>query len=399
VQFILFFLIVLAILGLGYAYVAWRLIRRSSFPQKWKNAFWVILCFLFCMPMLSFILTVNRVEGFWLTATAWVGYVSLGFFSMVFTLVLARDAVLFLAGLTEKIIGIFDKASPLPQRIDEGRRQFLSESVNLGLIGAAGVLTSYGIYEARRRPAIKEVSIPLKNLPQPLEGYRIVQITDIHTGLTVHKPFVDIIAEEVDGLNPDVIALTGDLADGSVPYLRDDVSPLAQLKARDGKYFVTGNHEYYSGAEAWVEEAERLGYTVLLNSHKVIQREKSRLLLAGVADVTAEQFIKSHASNPHAAVAGAPSCDVRVLLAHQPKSIYAALPLKFDLQISGHTHGGQFFPWNVLAAVGQPYVYGLHKRENTWVYVSKGTGYWGPPVRLGARSEITVIRLTKEPTA
>ena len=171
--------------------------------------------------------------------------------------------------------------------------------------------------------------------------------------------------------------------------------PLAQLKAPFGKFFITGNHEYYSGAESWIEEADRLGYKPLINQHHVLKRGTSSLLLAGVTDFTAGQFIKAQESSAEVAVSGAPSCDVRILLAHQPKSIFGALPFQFDLQISGHTHGGQFFPWNVFAAVGQPYVLGLHKMENTWVYVSKGTGYWGPPVRLGARSEITILKLTK----
>ncbi|MBI4428855.1 MAG: metallophosphoesterase, partial [Ignavibacteriales bacterium] len=344
-------------------------------------------------PMLAFILNISRAEGFWFDVFSWVGYVSLGFFSMVFTLTLARDLVFFFYSAYMKIMAWLRK--PIETPVDEGRRQFMRQSADLGLIGAAGILTSYGIYEARRRPGILEVPIPLKNLPAAFEGFRILQITDIHAGLTVKRPFVETVVEQIDGLNPDLIAFTGDLADGSVSYLHEHVEPLAQLKAPFGKYFITGNHEYYSGAESWIEEADRLGYKPLINQHHVVKRGTSSLLLAGVTDYTAGQFIKAQNSSPEAAVSGAPACDVRILLAHQPKSIYEAQPFQFDLQISGHTHGGQFFPWNDFAAVGQPYVLGLHKRENTWVYVSKGTGYWGPPVRLGARSEITVLKLTR----
>ncbi len=150
-----------------------------------------------------------------------------------------------------------------------------------------------------------------------------------------------------------------------------------------------------------MEEADRLGFTVLLNEHRVLQHGAGRILLAGVTDYTAGQFVKHHATNPEAAISGAPPCEVKILLAHQPRSLYAALPLGFDLQISGHTHGGQFFPWNLLAALGQPYIAGLHQHEKMWIYVSRGTGYWGPPIRLAARSEVTVIRLTaaKSPAA
>lgn len=394
-SFLHFFTVVLLVLGVGYGYVGWRLIVRSPFSQKWKNFGWIALCLLFSLPMMTFILTVNGAEGFWLDAFSWTGYVGLGFFSMVFMLLLARDLTSLLGAAFRRTAAFFTKPDIQAVPVDVGRRQFLKQSVDVGLIGAAGLLTTYGIYEARRRPGVVEVPIPLRNLPAEFEGFRIVQVTDIHAGLTVKRPFVETVAEQIDELGPDLIAFTGDLADGSVSYLREHVSPFAQVKAPFGKFFITGNHEYYSGAEAWIEEADRLGYTPLINEHRVVVRGPSRLLLAGVTDYTAGQFIKAQASDPEAAVSGAPPCDIRILLAHQPKSIYAALPLGFDLQISGHTHGGQFFPWNVFAAVGQPYVFGLHKRENTWVYVSKGTGYWGPPVRLGARSEITVLKLTR----
>jgi predicted MPP superfamily phosphohydrolase len=144
-----------------------------------------------------------------------------------------------------------------------------------------------------------------------------------------------------------------------------------------------------------VEEARRLGFDVLLNEHRVVRRGAGSLLMAGITDYSGGQFLKSHASDPAKAFAGAPKTDARILLAHQPKSLRSALPHGFDLQISGHTHGGQFFPWNLLAAVDQPYVSGFHRHENSWIYVSRGTGYWGPPVRIAARSEITLFTLTR----
>ncbi|MBI3004474.1 MAG: metallophosphoesterase [Ignavibacteriales bacterium] len=352
-NFLLFFLLAMSILAVGYGYVAWRLIVHSPLSQKRKNIAWVLLCALFVLPLFAFILNITRAEGFWFDVFSWVGYVSLGFFSMVFTLSLARDIVFVLHIAYKKVSTWLTKSAEIP--VDVERRQFMRQSLDLGIIGAAGILTSYGIYEARRKPAIVEVPIPLNKLPAEFDGFRILQITDIHAGLTVKRPFVETVAGQIEELHPDLIAFTGDLADGTVSYLHKHVEPLAQLKAPFGKFFITGNHEYYSGAESWIEEADRLGYKPLINQHHVVKRGGSSLLLAGVTDFTAGQFIKAQASSAEAAVSGAPSCDVRILLAHQPKSIYEAQPFGFDLQISGHTHGGQFFPWNVFAAVGQPY--------------------------------------------
>jgi predicted MPP superfamily phosphohydrolase len=172
--------------------------------------------------------------------------------------------------------------------------------------------------------------------------------------------------------------------------VRDEVAPLAGLHAEYGKFFVTGNHEYYWDAAGWLTEVERLGFQTLVNGHHLIERGNATLLVVGVTDHFAGG---AHRSNPTAAVAGAPKADVRLLLAHQPVSAFAAQRVGFDLQISGHTHGGQYFPFNLLIRLFQPFVSGLHRLEDMWLYVSRGTGYWGPPIRLGARSEITLIEL------
>jgi len=201
------------------------------------------------------------------------------------------------------------------------------------------------------------------------------------------------------------VAITGDLVDGSVPELREHVAPLADLRARHGSFVVTGNHEYYAGAQAWVEELRRLGLKVLMNEHvllpgaaspRVDGAGASALLLAGVTDFHAGHFDAAQASDPARAVAGAPpAVATRVLLAHQPRSAPAAAAAGFQLQLSGHTHGGQFWPWNLFVPLQQPWVAGLHRLQGMWVYVSRGTGYWGPPKRLGAPSEITLVRLLR----
>ena len=191
--------------------------------------------------------------------------------------------------------------------------------------------------------------------------------------------------------------MTGDLIDGSVEQLRGHVAPMGTLRATDGVYFVTGNHEYFYDGLAWCDEAARLGMTVLNEAHRVVTRGESTLLVAGVTDSTGKRYVPTHTSSPKAAKAGAPECDVRVLLAHQPRNILEAAKEGFHLQLSGHTHGGQFFPWTIFIDLIWAWGPGLHLVEETRLYVSRGTCYWGPPMRSGsgAPSEITLLKLTR----
>ncbi len=393
--YVMWFAIVLVVLGAGYAYIGWRLIAPFRLAPPWNVIAWSGLALLVVLPFLSSVL-MRTAEGA-MDPFAWIAYVGLGFLSLIFTLLLLRDIAWIgtLAGakLIAVVQGLFPDADPAPA--DPSRRRMLLEMTGLGVIGAAGLLTAYGIYEARRKPGIVDISVEIAGLPEQFAGFRIVQITDIHAGLTVKRDWIETIAREVDALRPDLIAFTGDLADGTVGHLRDDVAPLGELSAPHGKFFVTGNHEYYSGVLPWVEEARRLGYDVLLNEHRVVRRNGSSLVLAGVTDTSGGQFLPAHESDPALALRGAPDGAVKILLAHQPRTVLQTGSLGVDLVLSGHTHGGQFFPWNLVATLAQPYIEGLHRHDGTWIYVSKGTGYWGPPVRLGARSEITVITLRR----
>jgi predicted MPP superfamily phosphohydrolase len=170
------------------------------------------------------------------------------------------------------------------------------------------------------------------------------------------------------------------------------------LTARHGVYLVTGNHEYYSGAHAWIAEFQRLGLRVLLNEHVVLERNGAPFVVAGVTDYSAGHFDPSHKSDPVAALAGAPGdARLKLLLAHQPRTALAAASVGYTLQLSGHTHGGQFLPWNFFVRLQQPFTAGLAKLGDLWIYTSRGTGYWGPPKRLGAPSEITHLRLVRAP--
>jgi predicted MPP superfamily phosphohydrolase len=259
-----------------------------------------------------------------------------------------------------------------------------------------GVLASLsGLWSARRTAPVKRVTIPLPGLASGLQDFRIVQISDIHVGPTIKHGYLQAIVERVNALQPDVVAITGDLVDGSVAELGPHVAPLAQLRARHGVFFVTGNHEYYAGVDPWLAELRRLGMRVLQNEHVVLQHGGARVVLAGVPDYSAHHFDPAHRSDPQRALAGAPADAVKVLLAHQPRTAPAAARAGFDLQISGHTHGGQFFPWSLFVRLQQPYTAGLHQLGRLQVYVSRGTGYWGPPKRLAAPSEISELLLSR----
>ncbi len=254
-------------------------------------------------------------------------------------------------------------------------------------------ISAAGFFLARRVAPVVDVEVRLANLPAGLHGFTIAQISDIHVGPTIKRGFVERIVERVNRLGADMVAITGDLVDGSVEELAHHTEPLARLESRHGTYVVTGNHEYYSGVHGWVRELRRLGARVLLNEHVVLEHDGAALALGGVTDYSAHFFDPSHASDPHRALAGAPDHALKVLLAHQPRSAPLAAHAGCQLQLSGHTHGGQFWPWNFFVRLQQPFTAGLNRLGRMWVYINRGTGYWGPPMRFGIPSEITLIRL------
>ena len=239
---------------------------------------------------------------------------------------------------------------------------------------------------------MKRIDIAIDELPEELDGYRIVQWSDVHVGPTIQRRFVQTLVYRTNALEADAIAITGDLIDGYLDDLRDQVQPLAQLRARDGVFYVTGNHEYYWRASEWVKEFARLGLEFLKNEHAIVERGNAKLVIAGVTDPVGRY---THKQDVGAALANAPAGATKVLLSHRPQTARAASERGVDVQLSGHTHGGQFFPFNLLIRFFQPIVAGLHRVGRTWLYVSRGTGYWGPPSRLGVHGEITVITLTR----
>jgi hypothetical protein len=393
VRYLAFFVIVLAVLGAGYAYLGWRLTTVwLEDRRRWRRALWIALAALIVIPFASFALLVGRKESPLIDAFAWVGFGCLGFASLLFTLVVMRDLSWLAVFVYRRLAARWSGAS---QPTSPERRKLLLSTLNASKVGVSGLMFGYGLSNARTVAEVVEIDVPIEGLHDDLVGFRIAQITDLHVGATIKADYVRAVVERVNGLQPDLVALTGDLVDGSVDYLDDDVAPLGDLESRHGGYVCTGNHEYYSGVKHWLEHFRALALVPLVNEHRVIQHGAAKLIVAGVTDVREGQREPGHDSDPERALAGAPPADLRLLLAHQPRSVIAAERAGFDLQVSGHTHGGQFFPWNFFAHLGQPYVAGLHRHGRTWIYVSCGTGYWGPPLRIGVPSEITLIRLVR----
>jgi uncharacterized protein len=359
------------ILALLHAYIGMRLLAPFGPFVQWAGALALAACFVLLPKGWRF-----RGDRPW---RIWMPWIATGFFSSLLVLTILRDVALMALALL---------ASP------RTHDAWLQASA-LGVMVLAPLATAIGYLMARRVAPVVSIDVPLAGLPDALHGFTIAQISDIHVGSTIKRPFVEAIVDRVNLLRADMVAITGDLVDGSVRDLTGDTAPLGRLASRHGTFFVTGNHEYYSGARSWIAELQRLGAQVLLNEHVVLDHDGEFVTIAGVTDFNAHHFEPAHQSDPAAALRGAPGASPKVLLAHQPRSAAQAQRAGFDLQLSGHTHGGQFWPWNFFVRLQQPFTAGLHRLGRMWVYVNRGTGYWGPPMRFGIPSEITRIRLVR----
>ncbi|MGX1915108.1 metallophosphoesterase [Streptomyces phaeochromogenes] len=270
------------------------------------------------------------------------------------------------------------------------RRLFVSRVVG-GVAAAAAVGTvGHGTYGVLRGPKVKRLTVSLAKLPRGTHGFRIAVVSDIHVGPILGRGFAQRVVDTINAPQPDLIAIVGDLVDGSVENLTPAVEPLAQLRARHGTYFVTGNHEYISGAEPWIEKVRELGLRPLENA----RTELPGFDLAGVNDVRGEE--EGQGPDFAKALGDRDRSRTSVLLAHQPVVIEDAVRHGVDLRLSGHTHGGQLWPGNYLAELANPTVAGLERYGDTQLYVSRGAGVWGPPVRVGAPSDITVVELASK---
>jgi predicted MPP superfamily phosphohydrolase len=383
--YLLFFAISLGVLGAAHYYVWARLVRDPSLPTAAFRTLTVLMVLLYVSIPFAFWLGARlepaRVRVLALSAFTWMGFL------LLFVVLLGAVDLLRLIGL-----GLRHLASDAPP-LDAERRLAISRLLGGGValvVGGAGlVATRSGLGEL----VLREVPVRLSRLPQALSGTTIVQLTDLHVGPTIGRELIADVVQRANAIEPDLIVITGDLVDGSVDMLRDHVAPLGELKARWGVYFVTGNHEYYSGVERWCEELTRLGIRVLRNERVAIGDGEHGFDLAGIDDPHGARYGRGHGPDLERALAGRDPKRELVLLAHQPRAVWDAQRHDVGLQLSGHTHGGQIWPWNYLVRLQQPVVSGLARFGRTLVYVSNGTGYWGPPMRLAAPAEITKIVL------
>jgi hypothetical protein len=372
--FLVFLAVALSLVGGMHYYIWARFVRDLHLPQGWARGLTAALVALgIAMPATLLLARLLRV---WAVRPAiWIAFVWMG----VGFLLVAFLGIADLGRLLAFLVGRFrGTADPDPQR-----RLLLARTLAAGVGGVVAGLSAAGMHSALAGVQIKELEVKLRGLPRELAGFRLVQISDVHVGPLLRKDWVAHLVERIRALAPDLVAITGDLVDGRVQEIREHVAPLSRIEAKRGVYFVTGNHEYYSGVEEWYAHLPSLGVRPLRNQRVEVA---PGLEIAGIEDPTGDPDLA-------AALQGRDSSSALVLLAHQPRQFPEAARHGVPLTLSGHTHGGQIWPFSWIVALAQPYLAGLHRRGDSLLYVSRGTGFWGPPMRVFAPAEITLLRL------
>ena len=368
-----FVLVVTTMLIAVYAYLAWRLA-----PHAWGRMALAVPFLLIWIVPVYYWGSDREDEGLIDHIVHQASYLSMAWLSFALVLTVARDVLLLATMWTPGLHSLVNEA---------GTAVILVGSLVALVVGAVA---------AYRGPKIVHIDVAIEGLHPDLEGFRIAQISDLHVGRTIGERYVRRVVELTRALSPDLIALTGDMVDGPVERLAPDIAPLREL-AQDGRaFFVLGNHDCYSGAREWIAHFQSIGMRVLLNTHAIVSKGAARMLVGGVLDPAVAMSDPGAGPRPDLAAKGADAAGFRLLLAHNPKIAPLGERAGFDLQLSGHTHAGQFFPWTLaVRLVHAPHVAGLSREGRMWVYVSAGTGTWGPPVRLGTSPELTLLRLVR----
>lgn len=378
--------IIIFVFGGTHAYVWLRLVRATELTRPWAPLATALLISGAVAAPLALSMQ-RRLAGTASRPLMALAYGWMGYFFFLFVCCVALDAVLRTGLLLSRIW-------VNPASIDQARRIWLLQATGVASVAAASVMAAASLRSAAKGAQVLHIPVALARLPRAMHGFRIAQISDLHVAPLLGYDYVAAVVAKIQAEAPDMIVLTGDLVDGSVAALAADIAPLAQLSAPHGVYMVTGNHEYYSGADAWLAHLQTLGIKPLRNAHVAIGDGANGFDLAGIDDWTAHSFGGDHGADLPRALQGRDPGRAVVLLAHQPRAVHEAAAHGVDLVVSGHTHGGQLWPFGYLVRLVQPYLKGLHRHSaSTQIYVNVGTGYWGPPMRLGAPPEIAVLHL------
>jgi predicted MPP superfamily phosphohydrolase len=385
-MFLTFLTITLSIMGGVHWYLFVRLVADTGLPSPFRGWIGLGLAAVVLSIPLSFIASRvldKTVARFFVVPV----YVWLGFAFQTFFLLLGVDAARGLGWVGAALLEIGPTFSHPQEAL------FAWRVVAVTVVAATLVATVFAIWWGLTKVVVRRIEIPLKNLPKAFDGFTLAHLSDLHLDLVHGREWLAEVVEKTNALNPDLIAITGDLAEGSVSQFRDDVEPLKGLSAPNGVFFVTGNHEYFHDLDGWLNFLDRIGIRVLRNEREGIGDPDAGFELAGVDDHDGGRIAPGHGPDLQRALDGWDRARPLVLLAHQPRIIGEAARQGVDLVLSGHTHGGQIWPFSYLVYLQQPYVRGLKELNGTRLYLSSGTGFWGPPMRLGTTAEIALITL------
>ena len=383
------FLTTVILIHLGvHGYLWLRLVADPALSPPWTFVASAVLAALFVgLPLFMALVNATRPRLSRLLGYPIYLWMALAF--LLFMLLLAGDLVQLVVWIVQRVAG------QEPWSADAPRRLLVARVVAGGSLAVALSAVLWGLRNAVRTERVRRLELRLPGLPAALEGFTIAQLTDLHLSARRGQRWLAGVVARTNALRPDLVAVTGDLVDGTVAALRPVAAPLADLRARAGVYVVTGNHDYYSGVEAWIAELERLGLRVLRNERVSVPPgadASESFDLAGIDDPTGRGF-EGHGPDLSGALQGRDPARALVLLAHQPSAFIEAAARGVGLQLSGHTHGGQIWPFHLFVRLQQPWLKGLIRRGAAQLYISEGTGYWGMPVRLASRAEIALITL------